>query len=97
MSTPTRSEFVGGKVDDAINEAIGDIWPGAHVIVTWYDANTETWTFELGTTPVPAVEAVEGAELSAIIAAAEDSVRIAKLKLLKAWGIDTSDIEGVPA
>ena len=45
--TLTSSNIVAGQVDEAINQAVGDIWPGAHVAVTQYDAARRVWLFDI--------------------------------------------------
>ena len=88
MTGITRDDIVAGKVDEAINEAIGDIFPGAHVAVTWFSAETMTWSFEIVVPSPPKVEVTETATLEEIIAAAEEAVTDAKQKLLTAWGAE---------
>ena len=96
MST-TQTEFVGGKIDTAINEAVGDIFPTAHVAVAQHNLEQDVWIFDIVVAPIDPIAVPTGTPIGEIIGAAEDAVRLAKLKLLTAWGIDTSDYEGVPA
>lgn len=91
MSTETtrgvpRADIVSGKVDDAINEAVGDIWPGAHVVITQYNRVAETWSYTISFPDVE-IEATEELRLEEVIDRAERAVTDAKAKLLTAWGV----------
>ena len=101
MPILTNSDVVAGQVDEAINQAIGDIWPGAHVAVTQYDAARRVWSFDITVPQIPTVSMTDAAMFDAdalgqLVAAAEDAVRVAKAKLLAAWGIENPDA-GTPA
>ena len=94
MGEPTsRDDFVGGKVEAAINEAIGDILPGAHVTVAQYYKPGDVWEFHLALPPLPAFEVPAHAHLEEIIETAERTVRAAKVQLLVALGVDDYEAE----
>ena len=98
--TLTNSNIVAGQVDEAINQAVGDIWPGAHVAVTQYDAVRRVWLFDITVPQIPTVSVTDAAltqpgALNDLIGMAEDAVRVAKAKLLTAWGFGEVEIGGV--
>lgn len=97
-----NSAIAAGQIEQAVNEAIGDIIPGAHVAIVYHTELEAGWVFEI-TLPAPGPVTLTDEALTVdpnwlqhLIGEAEDLVRAAKLRMLTAWGIDTSGITGVP-
>lgn len=82
----TQSEFVGGAIDQAVNEAVGDILPGAHVAFSQYNATEDVWIFTVTMPPVGDIKVPAGTELAQIIDEAEALAREARQRLVLAFG-----------
>lgn len=94
-----RDDIVAGKVDQAINEAVGDIFPGAHVIIVQHINDPEVggfWQWDIALSSLTPVQVSDRVlahpdALDGVISLAESVVSDAKTALLKAWGLDVSD------